>query len=83
MTSSLTKTLLSLDLFGKPIQLGFDKKGSTHNTITGGVVSIIVRIVLLLYTIDLGNKWWNFLDDKINSFEALTDKSILNQTLSL
>ena len=36
-------------MFGHDISLNFNKKGDTFNTPLGGIVSIITKIVLLLY----------------------------------
>ena len=37
------------DYFGKPIQIHFDKSGPTHNTIVGGLVSILINIFLGIF----------------------------------
>ena len=39
----------SNDLFGHPISLGFNKKGSLHKTVFGGICSIIALFLLLAF----------------------------------
>ena len=34
-------------MFGHSISLNFNKKGSTHNTVFGGCVSILIKLTLL------------------------------------
>ena len=43
--------ITSIDLFGHPIELNFNNRGSRHNTIIGGFISIFIRLGLLLYVI--------------------------------
>lgn len=35
-------------MFGHNVSIKFNKKGGSHNTICGGVVSIIIRLFLLI-----------------------------------
>ena len=37
------------DLFGHPIELSFNKKGSKHKTTVGGVVSIFIKTLIAIY----------------------------------
>jgi hypothetical protein len=39
----------SQDFFGHKVELNFDKKGSSHQTLTGGLVGICVRILMFMY----------------------------------
>ena len=36
-------------MFGHPIELNFNKEGSTKNTFCGGIISICLKIALLVY----------------------------------
>ena len=47
----LVRRFKNLDVFGYPIRLNFDKKGSTHKTCIGSVATIIFCLVsvLILY----------------------------------
>ena len=50
---SLIKSIRSLDLFGHSIELNFRKKGSTHNTLIGGLVSILIFTFMAYYVYSL------------------------------
>ena len=71
--SYLSNIIKNRDYFGKPVEIHFNKSGNTHNTIVGGVVSILVNIILGVFV------WFNFrkmifnLDDKISQ-----SKSVIN-----
>ena len=39
------------DIFGYPIALNFNKKGNTHRTIPGGILSILYFAIFLSYFI--------------------------------
>ena len=39
------------DLFGHMININFNRKGSTHKTFIGGLVSIIVKVIILAYVV--------------------------------
>jgi len=51
--SVMKNFLRDKDTFGKPIRLNFNEKGDTFNTLAGGIVSMIVRIILILYLLVL------------------------------
>jgi uncharacterized metal-binding protein len=38
------------DFLGYPIALNFDKKGSSHKTIIGGILSVIFLVFTIFYT---------------------------------
>ena len=40
-----------LDLFGFPVKLNFDEKGSTHRTCCGGLSSIIFMVLVFVVII--------------------------------
>ena len=52
---SLLNYIRENDLFGFPIALNFNKKGSTHKSILGGSVSIFLKLIILIYSISLVN----------------------------
>jgi hypothetical protein len=37
------------DMYGHTININFDKKGDTHNTVIGGCFSLIIKISMLVY----------------------------------
>ena len=41
------------DIFGHQISFNFDKQGATHKTCVGGVVSIAIKVVVLVYVLIL------------------------------
>ena len=45
----MKKLLKSQDMFGIPLQLKF-KKEETHNTIYGGILSIILKMLFFVFT---------------------------------
>ena len=53
------------DLFGYTVDLNFNKKGHRHNTIIGGIVSIMVKIVMVFYIAFLTNKMMGFKENII------------------
>ena len=50
----------SYDMFGYPVNLNFNKKGPIHNTLLGGIFSILINSLMLLY-------WFFRLDVLIHS----------------
>ena len=65
MSNAFKSYIREQDIFGKPIMLNFNKKGNTHNTVFGGLVSIISKAILFVYFIIHVEKLVNFGDDKI------------------
>ena len=43
------KRIREIDRFGFPIQLNFDEKGSSHNTIYGGILTLIFYLITIIY----------------------------------
>jgi len=41
----------NIDGFGYNIPINFNEKGSTHNTIAGGLLSLIYNLLLVVFTI--------------------------------
>ena len=39
------------DMFGHPVTLNFNKKGSTANTLLGGLCSILVKLFLIVFVL--------------------------------
>jgi hypothetical protein len=55
------------DLFGHIIQLNFNQKGSSHNTVIGGATSIIIKAFMAFFIwVNLEKLVFN-LDDKNTS----------------
>ena len=49
---TLKKIIKSIDIFGRPIMLNYDKKGQHFNTTLGGVISIILNLAVIAYGIE-------------------------------
>ena len=45
----MKKYIRKKDIFGHPIQLGFNKKGEFHQTTFGGICSVLVFVILVAY----------------------------------
>ena len=43
------KKIVNSDMFGHPVSLNFNKKGDTHNTLCGGMLSLFTRLFFLWY----------------------------------
>ena len=54
-------------MFGHPIGLSFNKKGTTHNTVFGGISSLVVLSFLLFYFYIHLDKMINHKEDKIST----------------
>ncbi len=48
--NKIKKTFTYFDFFGYPIGLNFDKKGTSHQTIIGGILSILFMGFTIFYT---------------------------------
>ena len=67
----------SLDLFGHPVRLNFDKKGSSHQTFCGTLVTILFVIVslavLAAFTVIEGS------NSTIDASKGLISKTVVAQ----
>ena len=45
----LKRNLKKFDMFGKKIELNFNKKGESHKTLKGALQSILIMIVVLAF----------------------------------
>lgn len=58
--SFFTEKLKDIDLFGHPIELNFNSRGSQHNTVFGGFISIFIRSALLFYVVFIIHKMFTY-----------------------
>ena len=78
-----TNFITSYDLYGKKVELSFDGKGSSHNTLVGGIVSIFIKSFMLFYIVTLNVKLFTFGDDATKTEIVQTSENetvYLNQT---
>ena len=45
----LRKIIKKIDIFGYPVNLNFNKKSNFHNTILGGIFSILLFVFMIAY----------------------------------
>ena len=67
MKSSIKKTkklVKSQDMFGHVINLNFNREGTSHKTIFGGIVSIILKVLLMIWVYLNFKKMLLYEDDK-------------------
>ena len=76
-SSSLSKYITNHDLFGHKIELNFNRKGSSHNTLIGGVVSVLIKVTIVFYIYLLTKKLINKEDDKNSSLITNLDLDAL------
>ena len=46
------------DLFGHSVTFNFDRKGDTHKTAIGGILSVIIKLFLTFYVVILLRKFF-------------------------
>ena len=70
---SLKRRIKNLDFFGHQVQLNFDKKGSTHQSLLGGIMSCLYFCFIVAFIV--------FSSIKINLGESdvITSSVIRNQ----
>ena len=65
MSKAIRNCLRNQDGFGQPILLNFNNKGNTHNTLFGGIVSLLSNALLLAYFCIHVDKMLGHKDDKV------------------
>ena len=73
MKNRLYNLIKMSDMFGKEVNLNFDKKGEYHNTIIGGLFSILLRIIMIIYGSMRVNVMVNNLEDADMSMMQVID----------
>ena len=56
-------------MFGQSIHINFNRRGDSHSTPIGGVVSLILKALYLSYMLYLFNKMITYDDDRTQKFE--------------
>ena len=63
----VTNKLKSVDIFGKPIMLNYNKKGEYFNTCFGGILTIFLNLAVIAYGIERCKVLNQKSDSNINS----------------
>ena len=63
-SKKLRKLIQSQDIFGHTINLNFNREGSSHKTILGGIVSFLLKLFLAFYVYYNLKKMFLYEDDK-------------------
>ena len=61
------------DKFGHEINLNFNNKDNIHRTFVGGLVSILVNILMIVYILTLVRKLIFYEDDSLLTVTKYTD----------
>jgi hypothetical protein len=69
----MIKSIKKQDLFGHPVALSFNQQGNTHNTLCGGLLSLLIKLFIFFYFLLLVKKLHWHEDDKNESFEEPLD----------
>ena len=83
MFNSLKENIISHDLFGQPIQLNYAKKDSEYKTFHGGLVSIVIKCILMVYIGSLLIQMITYDNNEIHSTMKLLNAEELLQETSL
>ena len=69
MIKNLYRSVKGADFFGYQVRLNFNKNGEVHNTFIGGIFSILIRVLMLGYVVNLFHKMISYGGDKNLSVE--------------
>ena len=59
--------IIDVDVFGKPITLKFNKKGESHKTLLGGILSFIAIVIILSFAAYRSYVMINKLENNLSS----------------
>lgn len=74
-TKKFSKWVKSNDMIGHNIALNFNKKGDSHTTLIGGVVSILVKVIMSTYIYLSLKKLYNMEDENIDLRHSLLNST--------
>ena len=63
-SKKLRKVIQSQDMFGHTILLNFNREGTSHKTMIGGMVSIFLKFFMTFYVYYNFQKMFLYQDDK-------------------
>jgi hypothetical protein len=63
----------TMDMFGREVNLNFDKKGEYHKTVIGGIFSMLLSIIIIIYGGMRLNVLFNNLEDADMSMMQVID----------
>lgn len=55
--------------------LNFNKQAATHNTVCGGIVSLVIKILVFLYFLTVTKQMFSYDNDRWVSFHWVIDPS--------
>jgi hypothetical protein len=65
------------DAFGTLIALNFNKKGSSHKTLAGGVLTILGKTLILVYSLQLLVQMFTYSNDDTSAEGLVEDEETL------
>ena len=71
--NAMSNAVKSQDLFGHPIRLNFNQRGSRHKTVVGGFLSIFIRIALVAYVVVVIHRMFSYGDNKLMTSYAMRE----------
>ena len=71
------------DIFTHHFKLNFNRRGDTHPTPIGGIISLLLKIMYISYMVYLFNKMWTYDDDRTYKFDYTISEEELAQNVSI
>ena len=79
MTTLFSEYITSLDLFGSPIQVNYNKRGPAFKTLSGGSVSVLIKCFMLYVVVQRSYEMLARKNPYIERTESLIDMAELEQ----
>ena len=51
MVNKIVKSIKNHDIFGTPVSLNFNQDGTNYKTLIGGLFSLLIKVVMILFFI--------------------------------
>ena len=67
------------DIFGHQIAFNFDKQGSSHKTSIGGIVSILIKVLMLIYVFILLKRMFLLEQNRNSTLSSLNKADDIGQ----
>ena len=79
MTISLFNKIRQQDNYGTNIALNFNRKGSSHNTIMGGLLTLMGKMLIFVYALHLLHTMLDFGNDTTSMTNAIESEKSLGE----